>query len=149
MSLKNDVQVKRYVITGILNDNTIITLYGELAQTCMKEQIVVQRYLTTPGGKVIAEKVPIVFDTFDNQNGIRKEFNMGYSVCQPEDYAVYDKDNAIKWAKNHFSRPLVTYNFTYLNKDQIYAIMSNELDFIINHKFNNKNIETIKFECLD
>lgn len=149
MSLKNDVKVKRYAIVGYLNDNTIITLYGELAQTSMKEQLIVQRCLTTPGGKVIAEKVPIVFDTFDNQNGIRKEFNMGYSVCQPEDYAVYDKDNAIKWARNHFSRPLVTYNFTYLNKDQIEALMINELNFIVSNKFADKTIKSFNFACLD
>ena len=148
MSLKNDVKVTKYVATAEMADKTIITLYGELAQTCMKEQIVVQRFLTTPGGKILSEKDPFIFDTFDNQNGIRKEFSMGYSICLSEDYSVYDKNNAIKWAKNHFNRPIVSYNFTYLNKDQIKALMINEIKFIANKKFN-ALVEDIKFECLN
>lgn len=146
MSLKNDVKVNQYVLTAELSDNTIITLYGELNQTCMKEQIVVQRYLTTPGGRVISEKNPIIFDTFDNQDGIRKEFYMGYSVCHALDHDAYNKDNAIKWAKNHFSRPIVTYNFTYLNKDQIHALMINEIDFIVDKRFPGQTVEKLEFE---
>ena len=149
MSLKNDVKVKRYVACATMTDATIVTLYGELGQTSMKDQIMVSRCLTTPGGRVIAETNPVVFDTFDNQNGIRKEFYMGYSVCQPEDYSVYDRDLAIRYAKNHFSRPIVTYNFTYLNHDQIEALMLNEVKFVANKKFAHTEIATMSFECLD
>ena len=149
MSLKNDVKTTGYVVSATLSDKTILTLYAELSQTSMKEQILVQRCLTTPGGKVIAEKSPIIFDTFDNQNGIRKEFSMGYSICQPEDYNVYDRETAIRYAKMRFSRPIVTYNFTYLNKDQIDALMLNEIHFIITKHFPDiteydvTNIETL------
>lgn len=149
MSLKNDVKIKRYVATATMKDATIVTLYGELLQTSMKEQIVVSRCLTTPGGRVLAEKTPVVFDSFDNQNGIRKEFSMGYSVCQPEDYNVYDRNAALRYAKKHFSRPIVTYNFTYLNHDQIEALMMNELNFIANKKFSHTEIATYSFEGLD
>lgn len=147
MSLKNEVKIKKYVAKAILSDKTILTLYGELAQSSMKDQIIVQRVLTTPGGKILEEKNPIVMETFDNQNGIRKEFSMGWSVCQSEDFNVYDKDLAIKYASMHFSRPLVTYNFTYLNYDQIKALMMNEIDFIVNRNFNKMSITELTFEC--
>lgn len=146
MSLKNEVKVKSYVAKAVLNDNTILTVYGELAQTSMKEQIMVQRVLTTPGGKVLAEKNPIIMETFDNQDGIRKEFNMGWSVCQPEDYNVYDKECAIRYAQMHFNRPLVTYNFTYLNYDQIEALMMNEVNFVINKNFKGLRVVEMTFE---
>lgn len=146
MSLKNEVKVKSYVAKAVLNDNTILTVYGELAQTSMKEQIMVQRVLTTPGGKVLAEKNPIIMETFDNQDGIRKEFNMGWSVCQPEDYNVYDKECAIRYAQMHFNRPLVTYNFTYLNYDQIEALMMNEVNFVINKNFKGLHVVEMTFE---
>ena len=149
MSLKNEVKVKNYVAKAVLSDKTILTVYGELAQTSMKEQIMVQRVLTTPGGKVLAEKNPIIMETFDNQDGIRKEFSMGWSVCQPEDYNVYDKELAIRYAQMHFSRPLVTYNFTYLNYDQIEALMMNEIDFVVNKNFKNVNVVETVFECYD
>ena len=149
MSLKNEVKIKNYVAKAVLSDKTILTVYGELAQTSMKEQIMVQRVLTTPGGKVLAEKNPIIMETFDNQDGIRKEFSMGWSVCQPEDYNVYDKELAIRYAQMHFSRPLVTYNFTYLNYDQIEALMMNEIDFVVNKNFKNVNVVETVFECYD
>lgn len=146
MSLKNEVKIKKYVAKATLSDKTILTLYGELAQSSMKDQIIVQRVLTTPGGKVLEEKNPIVMETFDNQNGIRKEFSMGWSVCQAEDFNVYDKDLAIKYAAMHFSRPLVTYNFTYLNYDQIEALMMNEINFIVNKHFKNATVVETIFE---
>lgn len=146
MSLKNEVKVKSYVAKAVLSDKTILTVYGELAQTSMKEQIIVQRVMTTPGGKVLAEKNPIIMETFDNQDGIRKEFNMGWSVCQPEDYNVYDKECAIRYAQMHFNRPLVTYNFTYLNYDQIEALMMNEVNFVINKNFKGLQVVEMTFE---
>lgn len=147
MSLKNDVKITNYFVKAVLNDKTIVTLYGELSQTSMKDQIVIQRVLTTPGGKVIAEKNPIIMETFDNQDGIRKEFSMGWSVCQADDFNVYDKELAIKYAQMHFSRPLVTYNFTYLNYDQIEALMMNEINFVVNKFFSNLHIIETTFEC--
>ena len=86
-------------------------------------------------------------ETFDNQDGIRKEFSMGWSVCQADDFNVYDKELAIKYAQMHFSRPLVTYNFTYLNYDQIEALMMNEINFVVNKFFSNLHITETTFEC--
>ena len=145
MSLKNDVKVKEYVLKTEFSNGAIITVCGTLAQTCIKENLVIQRVLTTPGGKVLAEGDVFIPDTFENQPGIRKELSMGYSVCLPEDNAVYDYDCAVRWAKNHYSRPLVTFNFTYLNADQIHSLMKNEAVYVANRLYNDVTVISSDF----
>lgn len=141
MSLKNGVKTTSTVVKCTLDNDYIVTLVGQLNQTCVKTEIRFEINETTPGGKIIRElDSGHIEGLFDNQSGIRKEFYMGYSVCHPEDKNAYDMNLGVKYAKNNFSRPIVTYNFTYLNKDQIECLLRNEIDFIVNKKFNGAKI---------
>lgn len=134
MSLKNDVKKDYFVSTVTAKNGSIVTVVGMRVQTSVKDSIVIQRVSTTPGGKVLATYDDIVVPmTFDNQNGIRKEFYMGYSICHTDDIDAYDVNLATKLAERRFSRPLVTYNFTYLNTDMCEALVNNEADYIANN----------------
>lgn len=135
MSLKNGFKSTTTVAKCVLDNDCIITLVGELMQTSTKLAVHSKIVRTTPGGKVLEEYDTVIPQLFDNQGGIRKEFYMGWSICQAEDKDVYDMKLGVKYAKKKFSRPIVTYNFTYLNKDQVDCLMRNEIDHIINKYF--------------
>jgi hypothetical protein len=132
MSLKNDVKKDYFVTSATAENGSIVTVLGMRTQTSVKESIVIHRVSTTPGGKVLEESDEMIIPmTFDNQNGIRKEFYMGYSICHKDDVDKYDVDVATKLAEKRFSRPLVSYNFTYLNNDMCEALIANEVDYIV------------------
>lgn len=130
MSLKNNVKVEEFVYQ-LEHAGRVITVVGNLLQTAMKRHTMLANVLTTPGGNVLdVEPLETVDDGFDSQPGIRKEFYMGWSICAPEDTQVYDIEHAKALARKRFSRPLVTYNFTYLNNDMIMALLRNEAEYI-------------------
>lgn len=132
MSLNNSIKVDEFIYQHELSDGRIITIVGERHQTTMKKQVMLVNALTTAGGEVLdVDPIDVVADTFDNQPGLRKEFYMGYSICLPDD--TYNVDVAKYYARKRFSRPIVTYNFTYLNDDMIQALMVNEAEYIANH----------------
>lgn len=134
MGLKNDVKSDYFVSTATAANGSIVTVLGKRVQTSMKDNIVIKRVLTTPGGKVLNESNETIIPfTFDNQDGIRKEFYMGYSICHKDDVDDYDVEVASKLAERRFSRPLVTYNFTYLNNDMCELLVNNEADYIANN----------------
>lgn len=134
MSLKNSVKSEIFVATATAENGSIVTVVGERRQTSMKESFIVQRAHTTPGGEIISvDDEMIALPTFDNQDGIRKEFYMGYSICHKDDVDDYKVDTAIELAKRRFTRPLVTYNFTYLNTDMCDVLVNNEADYIANN----------------
>ncbi len=130
MSLKNNVKVEEFVFQ-LEHEGRVITVVGNLLQTAMKRHTMLANVLTTPGGNVLdVEPLETVDDGFDSQPGIRKEFYMGWSICAPEDMQKYDIEYAKALARKRFSRPLVTYNFTYLNNDMITALLRNEAEYI-------------------
>lgn len=130
MSLKNNVKVEEFVYQ-LEHEGRVITVVGNLLQTAMKRHTMLANVLTTPGGNVLdVEPLETVDDGFDSQPGIRKEFYMGWSICAPEDTQKYDIEYAKTLARKRFSRPLVTYNFTYLNNDMIMALLRNEAEYI-------------------
>lgn len=142
MSLKNDVKKDYFVSTATAENGSIVTVVGMRQQTSVKESIVIQRVNTTPGGKVLVESDEMIVPlTFDNQEGIRKEFYMGYSICHKDDVDDYDVNIATKLAERRFSRPLVSYNFTYLNADMCEVLVNNEADYIAKNidKYLSKN----------
>lgn len=142
MSLKNDVKKDYFVSTATAENGSIVTVVGVRMQSSIKTNFVIKSVRTTPGGKILDEcESGIVLPTFDNQDGIRKEFYMGYSICCPEDVNDYDVNVATKLAEKRFSRPLVTYNFTYLNDDMCDLLVNNEADYIANNitKYINMN----------
>lgn len=143
MGMNNSTKTKTTVKKVTLDDKTIITMVGELRQTKVKEEFRLQYVKTTPGGTVLETCESLTLNTFDNEPGIRKELYMGWSVCQPEDYDVYDSKLAVRGAKNRFSRPIVTRNFTYLNPDQVDTLLANEVEFVINKYFSDRTIENI------
>lgn len=148
MSLKNGVKETVTVAKCVLENDTIITLVSELVQSSTKMDVCVSVRRTTPGGKILKTYDDIHLNgIFDNQGGIRKELYMGWSVCAPEDKSVYDVHKGIKYAKKHFSRPIVTYNFTYLNKDQVDCLMRNEIEHIRNKFFN--GMKVVEFEMFN
>lgn len=130
MSLKNNVKVEEFVYQ-LEHAGRVITVVGNLLQTAMKRHTMLANVLTTPGGNVLdVEPMQTLDDGFDSQPGIRKEFYMGWSICAPEDTQKYDIEYAKALARKRFSRPLVTYNFTYLNNDMIMALLRNEAEYI-------------------
>lgn len=130
MSLKNNVKVEEFVYQ-LEHEGRVITVVGNLLQTAMKRHTMLANVLTTPGGNVLdVEPLETVDDGFDSQPGIRKEFYMGWSICAPEDMQTYDIEYAKSLARKRFSRPLVTYNFTYLNNDMVMALLRNEAEYI-------------------
>lgn len=130
MSLKNNVKVEEFVYQ-LEHEGRVITVVGNLLQTAMKRRTMLANVLTTPGGNVLdVEPLETVDDGFDSQPGIRKEFYMGWSICAPEDTHMYDIEHAKALARKRFSRPLVTYNFTYLNNDMVMALLRNEAEYI-------------------
>lgn len=135
MSLKNSIKTDPYFIsTATAANGSIVTVVGMRKQTSIKESIMIKKVLTTPGGTIIDESPEYAAPlTFDNQHGIRKEFYMGYSICHKEDVDDYNVDTAIKLAETRFTRPLVTYNFTYLNNDMCEMLVNNEVDYIVNN----------------
>ena len=145
MSLNNGIKIDEFIYQHELADGRVITIVGERHQTAMKKQVMLVNALTTAGGEVLdVDPIDVVADTFDNQRGIRKEFYMGYSICLPDD--TYDIEVAKYYARKRFSRPLVTYNFTYLNDDMIQTLMVNEAEYIANHldKYTNGQVDTVK-----
>ena len=145
MSLNNSIKIDEFIYQHELSDGRVITIVGERHQTTMKKQVMLVNALTTAGGEVLdVDPIDVVADTFDNQPGLRKEFYMGYSICLPDD--TYDIEVAKYYARKRFSRPIVTYNFTYLNDDMIQALMVNEAEYIANHldKYTNGQAGTDK-----
>lgn len=145
MSLNNGIKIDEFIYQHELADGRVITIVGERHQTAMKKQVMLVNALTTAGGEVLdVDPIDVVADTFDNQRGIRKEFYMGYSICLPDD--TYDIEVAKYYARKRFSRPLVTYNFTYLNDDMIQTLMVNEAEYIANHldKYTNGQVDAVK-----
>ena len=135
MGLKNDVKKKYFVASATAKNGSIVTVVGMQQQTSTKECITITRTTTTAGGtKVLAvDPEVIVLNTFENQDGIRKELYMGYSICHKDDVADYDIEKATELAERRFSRPLVTYNFTYLNDDMCELLVENEAEYIANN----------------
>lgn len=135
MSLKNSIkQDPLFISSATASNGSIVTVVGARRQTSMKECIMIKKVYTTPGGEIVSAssdwQAPL---TFDNQEGIRKEFYMGYSICHPDDVNDYDVNIATQLATRRFSRPLVTYNFTYLNDDMCQLLVDNEADYISNN----------------
>lgn len=143
MGLNNGTKTQTFVKKVTLDDNTIITMVGQLNQTNVKESLRLQYVKETPGGKILDVIDDRTLCTFDNEPGIRKEFYMGWSVCDKDDYDVYDVKAGVKYAKNKFSRPLVTRNFTYLNADQVYTLLDNEITFVVNKFFFGRTVKCV------
>lgn len=144
MSLKNGTKKTVTTVKCTLDNAYVITLVGQLEQSRTQTEVKLVINKTTPGGKVLEEyDNTTVCGLFDNQRGLRKELYMGWSICHPND--EYDLNTGIRYAKKHFSRPIVTYNFTYLNKDQIDCLMRNEIDYIVKKEFG-ENVKIKTYE---
>lgn len=132
MSAVKTYQLQRQIT--VEGQKHIIFVYGEMKREKHVNAFKVEQIEASPKGLSTRNVVKTQVFTDNKKQLPYKTFDMGWAICCEEDN--FDMLVGIKMAKKRFSgKPLKTQNGCFLTDDMIYAILTNELNFI------EKNIE--------